>query len=68
MRQRRIERGLRAASALLLAAQLLPITYAGHRFWLLEPGPVRNTQRTQFFKNVSVAGAGLAIAGFSLSP
>src|SRR6266403_1030195 len=49
--------GLRAAAALLLALQLIPITYAGHRFWTIEPGPPRNAQRVSFFKNVSLIGA-----------
>lgn len=54
---------LRRLAALMLALQLVPITYAGHRFWELEPGQARNGQRVHFFKNVSLIGAALAIAG-----
>ena len=56
---------VRAAAAVLLALELVPITYSGHRFWTLEPGPQRNGQRIEFFKNLSLFGAALAIAGYS---
>ncbi|QUD85603.1 DoxX family membrane protein [Gordonia polyisoprenivorans] len=48
-------------AALGLAGSLVPTTFAGHPFWQ-ETDPVkRNLQRTQFLKNVSLAG-GLLIA------
>ncbi len=52
----------RRLSAAFLALQLVPITYVGHRFWELEPGPQRNLQRVHFFKNVSIIGACLYVA------
>lgn len=57
-------RPLRPLAALLLAIQLVPITYVGHRFWELEPGPNRFSNRTHFFKNVSIIGAALVIAAW----
>ncbi len=54
---------LRRLAALLLALQLVPITFVGHRFWELEPGPSRNGHRVHFFKNLSLIGAALALAG-----
>jgi uncharacterized membrane protein YphA (DoxX/SURF4 family) len=53
---------LRRLAALAVAAQLLPITYAGHRFWAEEEGPQRAQQRIHFFKNVSMIGSALYIA------
>ncbi len=53
---------LRRLAALWLALQLVPITYIGHRYWELEPGPARDMNEVNFFKNVSLIGAGLAIA------
>src|SRR3954452_696264 len=50
-------------AALWLALQLVPITYLGHRYWELDPGPARAMNEVNFFKNVSLIGAGLAIAG-----
>ncbi len=48
-------------SGVLLAATLLPTTFAGHRFWE-EKDPVKRAgQRTQFFKNASMLG-GLMLA------
>jgi len=52
---------LRRLVALMLALQLIPITYIGHRYWELE-GQARFQNRTHFFKNVSVIGAALYIA------
>jgi putative oxidoreductase len=52
---------LRRLTALLLALQLIPITYVGHRYWELE-GPARFQNRTHFFKNVSIIGGALFIA------
>src|SRR5215207_9075532 len=54
---------LRRLAALLLALQLIPITYIGHRYWELDAGPARAMNEVNFFKNVSLIGAGLAIAG-----
>jgi len=52
---------LRRLAAVLLALQLLPITYVGHRFWD-EEGPAQAQHRIHFFKNVSIVGAALYIA------
>jgi uncharacterized membrane protein YphA (DoxX/SURF4 family) len=49
-------------SASVLAASLLPTTYAGHPFWEEKDKDVRRAQRTQFFKNISMMG-GLLLAG-----
>ena len=49
-------------SALVLAASLLPTTYAGHPFWEEKDKATRSAQRIQFFKNVSMMG-GLLLAG-----
>lgn len=48
-------------SSLALAASLVPTTYAGHPFWEEKDKAARATQRTQFFKNVSMLG-GLLLA------
>ena len=49
-------------SSLVLAATLVPTTYAGHPFWEEKEQATRSAQRTQFFKNVSMMG-GLLLAG-----
>lgn len=49
-------------SALALAATLVPTTVAGHPFWKETEPEKKSTQRTHFFKNVSMLG-GLMIAG-----
>src|SRR5262245_59389846 len=49
-------------SALVLAASLLPTTYAGHPFWEEKDKTARSAQRIQFFKNISMLG-GLLLAG-----
>ena len=49
-------------SALVLAATMVPTTYAGHAFWEEKDKTARATQRVQFFKNVSMVG-GLLLAG-----
>jgi uncharacterized membrane protein YphA (DoxX/SURF4 family) len=49
-------------SALVLAASLVPTTYAGHPFWAEQDKAARAMQRVQFFKNVSMMG-GLLLAG-----
>ncbi|WP_338836225.1 DoxX family membrane protein [Gordonia polyisoprenivorans] len=48
-------------AALGLAGSLVPTTFAGHPFWQETDPAKRNLQRTQFLKNVSLAG-GLLIA------
>src|SRR5579885_2622733 len=53
---------LRRPAALTLALMLPPITYAGHRYWEMEPGQARDAQRVNFMKNVSLTGAALYIA------
>jgi uncharacterized membrane protein YphA (DoxX/SURF4 family) len=52
---------LRRLAAILLALELIPITYVGHRFWEVEDDQGRLTQQTHFFKNVSLLGAALAL-------
>jgi putative oxidoreductase len=52
---------LRKLASILLAMQLLPITYVGHRFWE-EQGPAKGQHKIHFFKNVSLVGAALYIA------
>jgi len=49
-------------SSTILAASLLPTTFAGHAFWREEDPAARETQRMNFFKGVSLVG-GLLIAG-----
>ncbi|MBV9252575.1 MAG: DoxX family protein [Acetobacteraceae bacterium] len=53
---------LRRVAALAIAAQLLPITYVGHRFWEIEEGPQRMQNKIHFFKNLSMIGSALYIA------
>ena len=49
-------------SATVLAASLVPTTFAGHRFWEETDPQAKNMQRLQFAKNTSVLG-GLLLAG-----
>ncbi len=49
-------------SALVLAATLVPTTYAGHPFWTEKDKATRSAQRLQFLKNISMMG-GLLLAG-----
>jgi putative oxidoreductase len=49
-------------SALVLAASLVPTTYAGHAFWEETDKAAKKAQRIQFFKNISMLG-GLLLAG-----
>lgn len=53
---------LRRLAGLILGLILVPATWAGHRYWELEPGQARNGQRVHFFKNLSLIGAALYIA------
>ena len=48
-------------SATVLAASLVPTTFAGHRFWEETDPQAKNLQRLQFAKNASVLG-GLLLA------
>ena|SRR5579883_1593718 len=52
---------LRRVAAWILALQLPPITYVGHRFWEAE-GQARAMQTVQFFKNLTMFGGALYIA------
>ena len=52
---------LRKLAAVLLAIQLLPITYVGHRFWE-DQGPTKSQNKIHFFKNLSMVGGALYIA------
>ena len=49
-------------SSTVLATSLLPTTIAGHAFWREEDPAIKNTQRMNFFKGISLVG-GLLIAG-----
>ena len=49
-------------SATVLAASLVPTTFAGHRFWEETDPQAKTMQRLQFAKNTSVLG-GLLLAG-----
>lgn len=53
---------LRRIAALGVAAQLLPITYVGHRFWEMDEPGQRAQNRIHFFKNLSMIGSALYIA------
>jgi uncharacterized membrane protein YphA (DoxX/SURF4 family) len=46
----------------LLAASLVPTTFAAHRFWEESDPAAKGNQKVHFFKNVSMMG-GLLIAG-----
>ena len=50
-----------------LAATLVPTTVAGHAFWRETDPATRKTQRTMFFKNVSMMG-GLLMTGIDPDP
>lgn len=49
-------------SSLILAASLVPTTMARHPFWRAEDPEEKAAQRTEFFKNLAIAG-GLLVAG-----
>ncbi len=53
----------RRLSALVLAASLVPTTYAGHRFWEEVDEERRAQQRIQFLKNVAMLGGLVLAAG-----
>jgi putative oxidoreductase len=49
--------GIRARlAALILAACLIPTTYAGHQFWDQETKQASDQQLTQFMKNLAMLG------------
>ncbi len=48
-------------AALVLAATLVPVTLAGHRFWEIKDDEERAQQRIHFLKNLSMCG-GLLLA------
>lgn len=47
--------------ALLIAAFLLPTAYSMHGFWRIDDPMQRMGQQVHFMKNVSLAGAALAL-------
>jgi putative oxidoreductase len=49
-------------SSLLLAASLLPTTYAGNQFWSETDKQARQQQRSSFLKNVGLVGGLLVTA------
>jgi uncharacterized membrane protein YphA (DoxX/SURF4 family) len=53
----------RRLSALVLAASLLPTTYAGHRFWEEVDEAKRAQQRIHFLKNLAMLGGLVLAAG-----
>jgi uncharacterized membrane protein YphA (DoxX/SURF4 family) len=53
----------RRISALVLAASLVPTTYAGHRFWEEVDEQQRAQQRIHFLKNVAMLGGLVLAAG-----
>ncbi|WCC80675.1 DoxX family protein [Cutibacterium equinum] len=48
-------------AATILAAQLVPVTLAGHPFWEKD-GDEKAGEQIQFFKNISLIGGLLAVA------
>ncbi|MDH6129029.1 DoxX family protein [Kitasatospora sp. GP82] len=53
---------LTRVSALALAVTLVPVTWAGHRFWEAEDEQERAQQRIHFLKNLSMLGGLLITA------
>lgn len=51
------------ASALAIAATLVPTTAAGHRFWEEDDPEARRQQRIHFLKNLAILGGLLITAG-----
>ncbi|WFN92436.1 DoxX family protein [Gordonia sihwensis] len=47
--------------AVLLAASLVPTTFAGHAFWEIDDPMQHKMQQIQFLKNVSMLGGALAV-------
>jgi uncharacterized membrane protein YphA (DoxX/SURF4 family) len=50
-------------SAAVIAASLIPTTYAGHRFWESDDKQERTQQQIHFLKNVTMLGGLLIAAG-----
>ena len=50
--------------ALLIAAFLLPTAYFMHAYWKVDDPQARMGQEVHFMKNVSLAGAALALCAF----
>jgi uncharacterized membrane protein YphA (DoxX/SURF4 family) len=50
-------------SAAVIAASLIPTTYAGHRFWESDDKQERTQQKIHFLKNVAMLGGLLIAAG-----
>ncbi len=50
------------AGGLAVAAMLVPTTIAGHPFWAKDTEPQRTISRSEFTKNVALAGGLLAVA------
>ena len=48
-------------AATVLIGSLVPTTFGGHRFWEIERGPERNTQRNHLLKNISIVGGLLPV-------
>jgi putative oxidoreductase len=53
-------------AALVLAASLLPTTYAAHAFWTVKDPAAKTQQRVQFLKNLGLLG-GLLLAAVDTS-
>lgn len=49
------------AGAGVIAASLIPTTFAGHGFWEIDDPMQRKMQQVQFLKNVSMLGGALVI-------
>ena len=50
-------------SAAVLAASMVPMTAAGHRYWEVDDPAQRSQQQLHFFKNVSLVGGLIIAAG-----
>lgn len=55
-------------AGLLLAILVLLMAFMMHRFWEETDAQTKQVEMAQFMKNVSIAGAGLIIATFSIAP
>ncbi|MGI9149704.1 MAG: DoxX family membrane protein [Chloroflexota bacterium] len=54
---------VRRLAALGLALQLAIVSFIGHRFWEHEPGPQRVAHQINLYKNLSLLGGLLYLAG-----
>ena len=50
-------------SSIVLAGSLVPTTVGAHHFWDLEDPKAKGMQRTQFLKNLAIAGGLIFVAG-----